>query len=86
MARCDAGLAEEAAAAVVAAAERRAGGAGIAGVLLAGGLLRDAMLPAQSAGAIRSPACSTFLGVQSELPTGISSCTSTPSPLETCFA
>ena len=49
----------EASATIDAAAGRRVGGAGISGLLLAGGVLNDAMLTTQTAGVARSlPFCS----------------------------
>ena len=50
MSKCDTASLDEAAAMVHAAAGQQAGSPGIAGVLLAGGVLNDAMLPSQTAG------------------------------------
>ena len=50
MSKCDTSFSEDATATVNAAAGRQVGGAGISGVLLAGGVLNDAMLSSQTAG------------------------------------
>lgn len=52
LAKCDTSFLEEARAALNAAAERQVGGCGLGGVLLAGGVLNDAMLPSQTAGEV----------------------------------
>ena len=59
MSRCDTASSEEAAAVVHAAGGQQAGSPGIAGVLLAGGVLNDAMLPSQTAG-MSTPAPGTL--------------------------
>ena len=59
MARCDTSVSEEARATIDSAAERQVGGCGIGGILLAGGVLNDAMLPSQTAGM-----ASDFLSVE----------------------
>ena len=48
--RCDTAARSEADAAVAAAAGRHVGGGSVGGLLLAGGVLSDAMLPSQTAG------------------------------------
>lgn len=50
MAKCDTSFIEDSRACIETAAVRRQGGHGIAGVLMAGGVLRDAVLRSQTPG------------------------------------
>ena len=50
LAKCDTSFTEDASACISAAAGRRLGSHGIAGVLLAGGVLNDAVISSQTAG------------------------------------
>lgn len=53
LAKCDTSFLEDSAACLDAAAVRRVGGSGIAGLLMAGGVLSDAVLPSQTAGRLK---------------------------------